>query len=376
MATAAKKQKDVNIGEIPASMHLFFDDEYDNVRQVADCVAEYNKEHPDPDTQIKLESIYCPSGHLTLVAGDGGKIEITSVAEYKTHKINSSVFPNATLRTTFESFEDKGVGSGLTPDIIEQIIQFESTHEGNTRLYFFDFDKLLSHVGRFVFFPIIEETAGKAQHYAKFLFSDHVNEETPSTGGRLTRLREMFRLIGAERVYVMTFNAVARQSKPDQPVPLPRRYFMEILQQLLPRIKPENVKLCLTPGPDKNPQQNKGKFIVKIIESYRPKAESPKKSPRAASASARAGDHSPKKSPRSASARASARAGDHSPKKSPRAASARASASAGDHSPKKSPRSTSARANSPKGSSTARSRYGLKGGSRKSKNTRRRKYRK
>lgn len=113
---------------------------------------------------------------------------------------------------------------------------------------------------------------------------------------------------------------------------------MEILKQLLPSIKPENVKLCLTPGPDKNPQQNKGKFIVKIIESYRPKAESPKKSPRAASATA--------------------------------------SASASPHSPKKSPRSASVRANSQKGSSTARSRYGLKGGSRKSKNTRRRKYRK
>jgi hypothetical protein len=188
----------------------------------------------------------------------------------------------------------------------------------------------------------------------------------------LTRLREMFRLIGAERVYVMTFNAVARQSKPDQPVPLPRRYFMEILKQLLPSIKPENVKLCLTPGPDKNPQQNKGKFIVKIIESYRPKAESPKKSPRAASATASASVHSPKKSPRAASATAS----PHSPKKSPRAASATASASASPHSPKKSPRSASVRANSQKGSSTARSRYGLKGGSRKSKNTRRRKYRK
>ena len=335
MASVAKKHKSIDIGEIPASTHLFFDDEDDNVMQVAFCAAEYNKEHPD--TQIELVSIHCPSGHVNLISGDGNKKKVSSVAQYKKHKINSSVFPNAKLRSTFESFEDKGVGSGLTPDIIEQIIQFELTHEGNTRLYFFDFDKLLSHVGTFSFFIDLQDTESHLPEYANFLFSDRIEEESPSSGGRLTRLREMFRLIGAERAYIMTFNAAARQSKSDPDVQLKRRYFMEILQQLLPGIKPENVKLCMTPGPDKKPQQNKGKFIVEIIEHYRPKVESPKKSPRASATTAGASEHSPKKTPRV----------------------------------------ESATADNPKGSSSTRSsRYGLKGGSRKSKNTRRRKYRK
>jgi hypothetical protein len=101
MASAAVEHRR-DISEIPASTHLFFDDEYANVRQVADCVLEYNKEHPG--TQIELESIHCPSGHLTLVAGDGGKIEITSVAEYKTHKINSSVFSERNTEYGFRIF--------------------------------------------------------------------------------------------------------------------------------------------------------------------------------------------------------------------------------------------------------------------------------
>ena len=334
MASEAKKHKKVDIGKIPESTHLFFDDEPDNVEQVARCAAEYNKEHPD--TPIQLEAILCPSGHLTLVAGNGGEIKVTSVAEYKKHKINRSVFHNANVCETFETFKDKGVGSGLTQDIIEQIIHFEMTHKGNTRLYFFDFDKLLSQLGSFSFFVDLHDTEGHLPEYAKFLFSDHIEEETASTGGRLSRLREMFSLIGPERLYIMTFNAAARKSSKDHNVILTRRYFMEILQQLLPDINPEHVKLCMTPGPTpaKTPQQNKGKFIVELIEHYRPKADSPKKSPRASASSS-----------------------VHSPKKSPRAGAG-------------------ASVDSPKGSSTTRSRYGLKGGTRKSKITRRRKYRK
>lgn len=306
MASAAAATK--KIGRYPPSTHLFFDDETDNLEQVARSITQHNKDHPEAPP-IHLETIHCKPGSVTLIdkTHEDKGVRVNTLVEYKRHKINEAAIEGKLMRATFQLFEDKGVGSGLTLDLIDEIIELETApRNGRSCLYFFDFDKLLSQLGSMALPQ--HKSDGVLPTYAQFLFSDHVQEEDPHGSGRLTRLREMFRAIGPERVYIMTFNGAARQSS--NPVTMDdRKFFIALLQQLLPTIKPENVKFCMVPvsvpGTDKKKgEPNKGRFIVEAIVEYeKTHAASPKKAASPRSASARS--TSPKKAatPRSASAR-------------------------------------------------------------------------
>ena len=304
MASAATKK----LGSHHSSTHLFFDDERDNLEQVAESVATYNKANPEA-LPIHLETILCEPGRVTLIDKTEGSrgIAVTTLDEYKRRKIIEPEITTKLMRKLLNEFGDKGIGSGLSLDLIDEIIELETApHNKRTCLYFFDFDKLLSQLGSMA----IPEHKIEAviSTYARFLFSDHVQEEDPRGPGRLTKLREMFSAIGPERTYIMTFNGAARQSS--NPVTQDdRKFFIGLLQQLLPTIKPSNVKFCMVPvsvpGTDKKKgEPNKGRFIVEAILEYeKTHAASPKKAVSPRSASARS--DSPKKavSPRSASAR-------------------------------------------------------------------------
>jgi hypothetical protein len=370
MASAATKK----LGSRDSSTHLFFDDERENLEQVAESVATYNKANPEAQS-IHLETILCEPGRVTLIDKTEGSsgIALTTVSEYKSRKIIEPEIKSKSMIKLLSEFGDKGIGSGLSLDLIDEIIKLETVpHNKRTCLYFFDFDKVLSQLGSMALPQ--HKSDGILSTYARFLFSDHIQEEDPHGSGRLTKLREMFSAIGPERTYIMTFNGAARESS--NPVTQDdRKFFIALLQQLLPTIKPSNVKFCMVPvsvpGTDKKKgEPNKGRFIVEAILEYEKKhAASPR------SASARSA--SPKKaaSPRSASARSA------SPKKaaSPRSASARSA------SPKKaaSPRSKSPRSASPRSASARSKSPGSKGGSRnrthalrrmrRNRNTRRRK---
>lgn len=258
-----------DIRGIPATTHLFFDDEQSVLGQVDGYVADYNHNHPT--TPIDLQTVLCAPGEIELVS-DGVKVPLHSVADYKKHKIIKEVYTSFTLRDTFGKFKDNGIGSGLTIPLIDQIIEFEKGDSIKTRLYFFDFDKLLSQVGSLLFIsPDAEQTKQYISEYAHFLFSDHVQIESPSSGeaGRLTRLKEMFRLIGPERVFIVTCNGAALNSKTKPPIILNRELFMRILQELLPNIKSEHVKHCNVPDKDGKVIPNKGKIIVDFIVGSR-----------------------------------------------------------------------------------------------------------
>ena len=325
MASAATKK----LGSHVSCTHLFFDDERDNIDQVAESVATYNKDHPE--APIHLETIYCEPGSVMLIDKTRGdkSARVTTLDEYNRHKITEAAITGRLMRSIFQSFNDKGIGSGLTLDLIDEIIELETAPDnGRTCLYFFDFDKLLSQLGSMAIPQ--HKSDGVLPAYARFLFSDHIQEEEPHGPGRLTKLKEMFSAIGPERTYIMTCNGAAREYTSSKPVTQDdRKFFIALLQQLLPTIKPENVKYCMVPvsGPGtdkKRGEPNKGRFIIESILKY--------EKTHAASAKA--------VSPRSGSAKAaSPKASPGSKAASPKAASPR-SASASSKSPgSKSPRS-------------------------------------
>ena len=142
--------------------------------------------------------------------------------------------------------------------MINQIIAFESSNPSNQRLYFFDFDHLLSLAGVFQ-----EPSDGiSPDDYAHFLFSDHV-QKTDNPRDRLYLLKQMFSLIGPERTYIITCNKVASVRCTT------RSKFIKILRVLLPDLIDDHVKLCNRRINEKV-VQDKGYHIVEIIKAYSP----------------------------------------------------------------------------------------------------------
>jgi len=362
MASAATKK----LGSHDSCTHLFFDDERDNIDQVAESVATYNTANPEAPP-IHLETIHCEPGSVMLIDKTRGdkSARVTTLDEYNRHKITEAAITGKLMRSIFQSFNDKGIGSGLTLDLIDEIIELETaSHKKRTCLYFFDFDKLLSQLGSMAIPQ--HKSDGVLPAYARFLFSDHIQEEEPHGPGRLTKLKEMFSAIGPERTYIMTCNGAAREYTSSKLVTQDdRKFFIALLQQLLPTIKPENVKYCMVPvsvpGTDKKRgEPNKGRFIIEsILEYEKTRAASPKKAATPRSAS-----------PKAASPKAA------SPKKAatPRSASPR-SASPRSASPKKAatPRSKSPGSKSPRSKGGSRNRTHALRRMRRNRNTRRRK---
>lgn len=262
-AVSAVASAGVNIRDISPETDLFFDDDMDNIHSVNKAVSNYNSGHPD--SQISLLSIHCPPENLSLKSSDGTTdVMVRDISHYNELKTSTSLL-HKKLKENILKYPNSGCGKGLTLAMIEQIIEFESIPEqSKVRKYFFDFDKLLSQVEGIDFFPIITDTTPHIPGYATYLFSDHIGQEPEmeSGRGRFNRLKEMFRLIGHERVYIVTNNDAARISKSS---PLPARpYFFELVKQLLPSFIDIHLKKTL---PDEsNPRiPDKGRTIVTLL---------------------------------------------------------------------------------------------------------------
>lgn len=261
VGTISGQSPPIDITTIPATTHLFFDDEESHVINVNARVEHHNADHQT--APIQLTSILCPRGdNVVLVNEDGTSAPVSNLRNYSNLK---NVFGAVTFNffdnyyTLPEDSHKKHVGSGFTSDVINQIIAFERTNPSNQRLYFFDFDHLLSLAGVFQ-----EPSYGiSPDDYAHFLFSDHV-QKTDNPRDRLYFLKQMFSLIGPERTYIITCNKVASVRCPT------RLKFIEILRVLLPDLIVDHVKLCNRRINENEVVQDKGYHIVEIIKAYSP----------------------------------------------------------------------------------------------------------
>lgn len=257
-----------DIREIPRGTHMFFDDDETNVRSVEASIKKYNETRPSSDPEILLEAFYCPPDNLSLINSDRVLVPVENVKSYITNKISGeSVLSKPLRELLYDAAQSEklnpNVSKGLTLEMIEQIIDFETSEKGGLSKYFFDFDGLLTLVQSVVLFDTLDQTAAEIEGLAKYLFSDHIGEE-PSTG-RLTRLREMFRLITPERAYIITNNKLAHNSSknPNRP------NFYALVKQLLTDFVSKQLKMTLPVSDDpkdpRNKLPDKGRTILFLL---------------------------------------------------------------------------------------------------------------
>lgn len=266
-AEAAGAGSSINITTIPPTTHLFFDDQEEHVTNVNQRVRDYNDAHRV--SPIQLTSILCPTdGTVDLVNRDGSRTTVGNITGYSGSKLlyfnpspEKKRSPTCTFFTSnfYSLGKIKQFGSGFTSDVIHQIIKFETSNPGNQRLYFFDFDNLLSLPG--VFTEPTDDIA--PDDYAHFLFSDYVvKSDNPSD--RINLLKQMFDLIGPARSYIITCNPSA--SKVDRNKE-GRSKFIAILRVLLPTLIDDHVKFCNRRNSEGKIVQDKGYHIVEFISS-------------------------------------------------------------------------------------------------------------
>lgn len=312
----------INITTISPETHLFFDSNKDYVEKVNETVDNHNK--TQPTAQIKLMSIYCPIGNnVVLVTHDGKIATVSNRDEYL--DLKKKGFDDNVMRF-FESMKEptkhttqrnrteqaahalwsqpkegiaaaklpveftlppspatsnasscwlraatpeireprpdggnhkKNVGSSFTSDVIKQIIAFEKSYSDNKRLYFFDFCNLLSLDGIFV----EPNDSISPDDYAHLLFSDHV-VKTEDPNDRLNLLKQMFKLIGKERIYVITCNPAASVKEEYKTI---RDKFIQILRVLIPDLSDGHVKFCTRRISPTKIVPDKGFHIVEFI---------------------------------------------------------------------------------------------------------------
>jgi hypothetical protein len=215
---------DSNLSVIPPYVHLFFDDDEGNIHDVQSVAK---------SKSINLQSVHCPPGPISFYDAEGTPLnqKITNYADYSALKQYDDTF-SAHFKQFIKSTDRMSVGRGITPDMIGQIIAYESYEyeQPQSRLYFFDFDLLLSQLGGldFSFVQNRDHVKSDFNDYAKYLFSDCIGEE--SSIGRLTLLKQMFSAIGRDRVYIITSNAFAN---PNSSNPF-FKFFIGLTQVLLP----------------------------------------------------------------------------------------------------------------------------------------------
>ena len=212
-----------NLSVIPPNVHLFFDDDAGNIRNVQSVAK-----------SINLQSVHCPPGPISFYDAEGTPLnqKITKYADYSALKQEDDTI-SAHFKKFIKPTDGMSVGSGITPDMIRQIIAYESYEyqQPQSRLYFFDFDLLLNQLGGLDFsFVQNREHASMSDlnDYAKYLFSDCIGAESPT--GRLNLLKQMFSAIGPDRVYIITSNAFAN---PNSSNPF-FKFFLGLTRVLLP----------------------------------------------------------------------------------------------------------------------------------------------
>ena len=222
---------DFNISSIPKSTHLFFDDDDGNITDVQDAANQLNH---------AMMSVWCPPSTVELHDATGIKTfacdNVEDIKTYNKLKFNDVVKDTDKLKIL-------PIGAGITPRIIQQIIADETSPEKPTRLYFFDFDKLLSQFNGLTFPEDVDEQW--LNDYSKCIFSDHIGVGDSVADDRLILLKRMFEMIGHERAYIITANGYASATKVDSGRMIQNpdlQTFIRLLQVLLPTFDPTHLK--------------------------------------------------------------------------------------------------------------------------------------
>jgi hypothetical protein len=216
--------------------------------------------------------------------------------------------PRGTFRDFLGEHMERAIGTGFTSAMIAQLIEIErgaaTMTAGRKRrgIYFFDFDRTLTFVPglSFAFLFLTKKTKTRSvptteipvderdllSQYARYLFSDYCGEEPAEGGhGRMQLLRELFRVIGNERIYIVTANSSAK-NVPENPYYI---YFKFLISELLPDFLEDHI--IGVHSTNEPPLFNsKQQAIASILEQVPRSPKSPK-SPKS----------SPKKSPRTPS---------------------------------------------------------------------------
>ena len=218
-----------DINSLPPNNHIFFDDD-------VKFIVEANKLATDG---IPITTVLCPDTGPIIYKIDNTLVTLNpqDSSAYIREK-SAGITGDADGR--FKGYIAKKLdsvaatpkainafGAGLTTGMIQNIIAFEGEQSERPfkKIYFFDFDKVLNQTASIAIDQ--SEVANHLGSYAKYIFSNYVGDEPAD--GRLTLLREMFRLIGIDRIYIITSNPIAsRYTKP-----LYRGVFCSLLQQLL-----------------------------------------------------------------------------------------------------------------------------------------------
>ena len=224
-----------DMSAINPSTNLFFDDDYDNIFDVQTIANQNN---------LDIISTWCLPTRMILHNASGEMPPLNCARqkdEYTALKKNDTTFTED-FKQYLQPVQPAAIGTGITPMIIRQIIENEQQKKC-TRLYFFDFDMLLSQFNGMDFPGKPEDATDEwLQQYAKYLFSDYIVVEPES--GRLNLLKSMFATIGPERIYIITANGYASKSYQLATGRLVDWYFyifVRLLQVLLPSFKSDHL---------------------------------------------------------------------------------------------------------------------------------------
>ena len=282
---------DFNPSSIDPNTHLFFDDD----RKYIDPVQETMNVREFPVT-----CIYCPPPKKVVIHAheSGDAFEITRPNQFREYKQSGT--PRGEFRDFLGEHMEKEIGTGFTSAMIAQLIEIErgaaTMTAGRKRrgIYFFDFDRTLTFVPglSLAFLPKKSKTRSVTtteippaerlllSQYARYLFSDYCGEEPAEGGhGRMRLLRELFRVIGNERIYIVTANSIAK-NVPENPYYI---YFKFLISELLPDISEDHiigVHSTNEPPLFNSKQQAIASILEQAPRSPKSPKTSPKKSPR------------------------------------------------------------------------------------------------
>lgn len=227
-----------NLNGLKQNTHLFFDDDMKYIGPVQALA--------DANPGLNLQSVYCeiPVGFVLHNQSGAQQINVTTAAEFRQSKLAG--LPDSDFKNWLSGLKvESSVGTGLTVDVIRQLIQRE-TQSDKKCMYFFDFDQTLTYVKSLNFdFRKVGMPQNFYQQYARYIFSDFCGEE-PEEGGRLRLLQTLFGMIGPERIYVVTSNEMAcpQMRKTDGTLGSTNPFlphFIGLINQLLPNFNPKHL---------------------------------------------------------------------------------------------------------------------------------------